>query len=480
MAFLSKKQNRSASPTGKTVAVAVAEDESKSLVFGVNWRYVASRTSGRADATKLARKTNSTHLLFKHQQYGFAQVPASGVGTLYPAAQVVARQNGGDALYLIKVFDGEYWIAVIRGSQPSDIDRVLHFENDGQALEAAHEELKRISDDDIELNVYTNLPDSEIPKALFVTPSDLLKWAVNEDDQFVELPKGQSTFPKPLVVGIGVAAFLLIAFKGWGMYQQHERQRLAALNVIVEEDPESAWKRAIQTWTASRASQDPRGLLAARVSLGATPLLWGGWYLQVASCTAAAPAATPLAPAEGAPPAAVASVRAWSCSATYQRLPVGSPNRDMTARALPGWSIQYKGLEQIIASWAVEQAVSQLKTEDFESTSFHQVETVSRLQKLLPAIAQMNAPVFANAVIAPPKKSDGTAFPMPPGLPQIMEAELTLKAPLRSVDALIEGGIAADWTQISISYAPSTSDSSLSLRGSAMTADVRGVIYAKN
>lgn len=142
-----------------------------------------------------------------------------------------------------------------------------------------------------------------------------------------------------------------------------------------------------------------------------------------------------------------------------------------------GWTVQYRGLDTIVASWNASQASQPFKYEALRSIETHMVETVSRLQRLQPAFGQVGDLTFVPVEITPPRKGDGTAVPMVPSVPQLRAATFTLKAPLRSVDALIDAGVEADWQQISM-YFKRADGEKVDLKSSALTADIKAVIYA--
>jgi hypothetical protein len=144
----------------------------------------------------------------------------------------------------------------------------------------------------------------------------------------------------------------------------------------------------------------------------------------------------------------------------------------------PGWSVQYRGLDTIIGTWTVTQASQAFNFDGVRSVDHHLVETVSRLQRLQPAFSQVADLNFAPVEITPPRKADGTVVPTVASTPVLRMASFALKAPLRSVDALIDAGIDADWQQISVAV---TTDQNTKpgLKSSALTADVKAQIYAK-
>ena len=131
-----------------------------------------------------------------------------------------------------------------------------------------------------------------------------------------------------------------------------------------------------------------------------------------------------------------------------------------------------------MGSWSVTQAAQPFRYEALRSVEAHMVETISRLQKLSAAFGQVGEVAFVPVEIPPPRRNDGTAVPMVASVPQLRAATFTLKAPLRSVDALIDAGVEADWQQLSM-YFKRADGEKVDIKTSALTADLKAVIYAK-
>ena len=484
MAFFNKKLKSNRDSGRPPLVVAMDEHEPKGIAFGVSWRAVASRSSGRADAVKHARAGGATHLISTLQQFGYGLVPSDVPAStrVYAAARVAARQHGGDAIYALKIFEGEYWFAVIRGGQPSSIDRVIMSDNDMDLITAAREEIENGVEDKVTYTIYTNLEGHDLgEKARGLTAADLLMAASGDEDVLLPLPKKSGQIPTPVVAAVGIAVVVVLASKGWGYYQEKERQRLARLNQGAEVPPEQAWAAVTQAWANQHRAPDPKGLAAVRVSLGSVPLVWGGWDLQTATCNAAMAPAAPVVPGVVqaiAPAAKPQGDQPWACTAVFNRTATGRLNREMKDIVPAGWNVQYRGLDTIVASWSVAQAAQPFRFENLRSQEFHQVETISRLQKLQPSFGQVGDIAFLPVEFTPPRKGDGTAMPIVPSVPQIRSATFTLKAPLRSVDALIEEGVDAEWQQITVTF-KKAEGSQASLKSSALTADVKGVLFAK-
>lgn len=477
MAFFKKKTKSNQDSGRLPVVVAVDEHEPKGIAFGVSWRAVASRSSTRSDAIKIARSGGATHLVSSLQQFGYGNIPADSApaGTkVFAAARVAARQHGGDAIYALKIFpDGnEYWFAVVRGGQPSSIDRVILSDNDMDLIDAARKEIESGLEDDISYAVFTNLEDHDLSdKARGLTVPDLLLAAAGEEDVLQPLPKKSGEIPKPVIGVVAVAVLVALGNKGWSMYQEKERKRLAMLNATVKESPEQAWARATQAWADAHRAADPQGLAAVRVSLGSVPLVWSGWELQSATCNAVPPAAVQ-------PGAAAQSDQRWSCNAVYNRSQLGRLNREMKDSIPEGWTVQYRGLDTLTGSWTVTQAAQPFKYDALRSVESHMIETVSRLQKLSPAFAQAGDLTFVPVDITPPRRKDGTAVPPVASVPQLRAASFTLKAPLRSIDALIDAGIEGEWQQIGMQFKRADGEK-VDIKTSAVNADIKVLIFAK-
>ncbi|TAL65679.1 MAG: hypothetical protein EPN79_10880 [Burkholderiaceae bacterium] len=493
MPLFSKKPAKSTATGRQPLSIALDESGIKAIAFGLTWRSVASRGSARQDAIRAAKLVGATHLISKQQQYGYGAIAGdvSPSTRIYPAALVAARQHGGDAIYALKVFEGEYWFAVVRGGQPSSTDRIIHSENDLEVIDAARHEIESGVEDDVHYVLYTNIEDHGLGERVRgLTAADLLLAASGEDDLLGPIPKSSSNVPRPVLYMVLTAIALVFISKGWGMYKEHERQRLARLHNAAEEPPAQAWAAATNTWMAQHVAGDPQGLAAPRVSLGKVPLLLGGWVLKGAACNAiTAPAHGPAmrggarVPASAkaghvAPAAPSRGERVWGCYAQYIRPVTGVVNRELKGLIPAGWSVQYKGIDEIVASWDVLQATRPFSMASLKPVDYHMVQTISKLQHLQPALAQIAPLNFIEVKIPPPRSKDGKAMPMPASVPKIKQTDISVMAPLRSVDALIDSGVDADWKSISISFVEGSADQA-SLRSSSMMANVKGVLYAK-
>jgi hypothetical protein len=109
----------------------------------------------------------------------------------------------------------------------------------------------------------------------------------------------------------------------------------------------------------------------------------------------------------------------------------------------------------------------------------HLVETASQLQTLLPAMSSMPSLSFTSSGVSPPKSNAGADIPKPANIVLPSEAALSISAPLRTIDTLIDRGIAAEWRSLSLSYAAMSGPAN-TLLGSALQVQISGVLYAKD
>lgn len=467
------KPKNKASGDGKTVELTFDHNEKNALAYGLQWRSLVT-SNARATGLKMAKSAGATHFLFRGQQIGFGVVDTkynmhlSGGTAIFPAAQVAARMFGGDGLFVLRVAEGEYWLALIRNGSPTSSDTFLSNSNDHDALALARVLGNDIADEKAAIVVYTNLENHGMPGMVRVTSvEDILIGASNNEDRLQAMPKAGLSIPKPVLIVAGIGIALMAGKQGLDWWANKKRMELAALNRVTKEDPAVSWARAIAAWEATQLSPNVDGLVMARDSLGLLPVFLDGWVLGVSSCTAA-----PLEPA--------AKVRPWSCSASYDRVNSSSKyNRDM-AQAFPkSWSVVFTPLRTMQVSWSLEQAVTPLVIANLKPTAYHNVETSSVFQSLLPALASDMSFAFVPVTIAPPLDAEGQPVPPPPDgvASSLRQAVISLKSPLRSIDFITEKNIPADWASITISVG---SGATPGLKSSALNAEITGVIYAKN
>ncbi|MGH7461531.1 MAG: type 4b pilus protein PilO2 [Longimicrobiales bacterium] len=467
MKLFNKKSAATSSRGAPRLEVLSDEGGFKGLVFGMRWVSIVTG-GGKEAAIKICRGAMATHFVFRGQQLGYGDLPsaANAPQQLYPAALVAARQHHGDSIFALRITPGEYWIALTRNGAPTPSDTFLGNADDATALSLVRE-IIQLNEDDSKFAIYTNIDNHGLDNAKPLAPVDLLQTATIDQDLLAALPRQRASIPKPVIYVAALALLVLGGQRAYKMWDAKKKAQLAALNLTPDQDPTEAWNAIIAKWEASVAAPNPDSLSLPRDSLATLPVTWDGWVLTMANCSAGA-----------VTPAADGGAKTWACNASYVRKEIGTFNRDMVGRIPAGWNVTFTPLNKMQVSWGLVQPFGRMKIEALKPAKFHTVETVSRLQAIAPAFTQDSSFVFMALDIPAPKKPDGTAFPPDPRVLGLAQATLSVRAPLRSIDALTKAGVEADWTSISISYTAQAAQSSI--RASALSAEATGVLYAKN
>lgn len=441
------------------------DTSNKGLAFGVAWRSIAT-SGGRDDAVKQARTSGASHFIFRNQQAGWGVMPGDvdSAARIYPAAVVAARLLTGAAVCAVKLADGEYWVAALLNGQPTSVDELYRDVDDAAALSRVRELLEEFSG--AAPVVHTNIRDHGLDEVKPFAGDDLFRAPMGEGDLLQPLPKPGMAIPKPVLALAAVMVVVLLGKQGWQRYEEWKRARAATAAAAVEVDPEQAWADAIAAWERGISAPNGRGLTAVRASLEHLAVDWNGWKLEKATCNAAAPVLV-----------GAGATRTWSCTAMYTRQGAGMVNREMVKQNLPaGWAVSFTPLNGMNLSWVVAEPVQLLKLVALHKPDYFNVEVASRLQRLLPALASEASFSFAAVTIPAPKKSDGSALPPDPRADGISQAVLGIRAPLRSIDALINADVEADWRSISVAYQQGLNGG---IKSSALIAEVKGDMYAK-
>jgi len=480
--LFNKKKDASAGRGISVVELVASHDQLKAIAFGLQWRSVATG-GGRDAAIKLVRGVKATHFIYRGQQIGYGAIPGKAASlppSIYPAALVAAKYHPGDSLYVVQVDQkgDAFWIALIRNGSPTSTDRFIEGIDAAEALALAREIAEPLIEDGVKLSIFTNIERNGIDGARPTSPEDLLDAALIEGDRIQLLPKLKLSIPAPVLAVVGIAVLLLVAQKGYGVLQERERAKIAASNQVFDEDPTVAWTRSIDLWRSSVTGPNSQGLAPVRASMAEVPLEWDGWILSRSSCTKGSPSSLQVDPATGVAISVAAPGISWSCNAIYARTPGGILTRDMVQRVPKKWRASFTPLNQMQMSWSVDSAMEPMVIENLPKVMHHNIETVSRLQTFLPALAQDPSLIFSPVDIKAPVTTAGTPFPEDVRTAGLVQASLVIRAPLRSIDALVAAGIDASWDSLTINYAPQGSQPTIN--SSVITADITGVLYAKN
>lgn len=372
--FFKKKKNNA----NKRNVELIFDDNQKALAFGVQWRSIVTNDVKKF-VSDFAKAQGATHMLLRGQQVGVGVIDdqaypqlSSGV-VVYPAAQVAARQYGGDAIFAVKVDEGEYWVALIRSGLPTSSDTFLMDGNDFDALTEARRLLDGVSSETSNLSIYTNIPNHEFQGSVkHFSTDELFLAASNDEDHFSKIKKESMNLPLPAMIVIGLGVVLLVGQQSYKMWEAKKRTAAAMAAAAEIEDPSLAWARIVAEWESTKSAPNFDGLLAAREALGRLPVILDGWKLTKAKCSAGA--IIPAAP-----------TRPWSCIGSYER-PIGaSPNRDIRSSVPEGWTATFTPLKNMQVSKSFQAPVAKMLIAQLLPVNDHSIETASLLQELSPA-----------------------------------------------------------------------------------------------
>lgn len=467
MLFKKKTEGRKGA-SKKTAAELIAHHSgAKAIVLGLQWRSVAT-TGGNEAATKIARSARASHFIFRGQQIGYGHIPGKVKDLppqLYPAALLAAKQHAGDGVYILRIDAGAYWLALIRNGSPTSTDRFVDGIDDVGALALAREIIDPLLKDGIKIAVFTNIERSGFDDVRLASSEDLLDLAMMDEDQLQAVPAISIKIPKPVLVVLALVLLYLLGQRGYSMWQAAERSRAAAQNAVVEQDLTLEWGRAIDTWRQSVSGHGSTGLAMARDSMADLPAQWDGWTLLRSNCT--------QAPGSSAS----AGSLTWSCSAEYERGNQGILTREIAPRIPARWTVVFTPLNKMRLTWSVVTPRIDMVLDSLPTRDHHHIETVSKLQKIAPALSQLPAFTFAAINIPAPVSASGVVAPPDERVAGLASAALNVKGPLRSIDALINSGLEASWTALTLAYVPTAGDASI--KTSIITAEAVGVLYAK-
>lgn len=455
--------------------VLSGQDTRQALAFGVTWQSVVSAKS-RAKTEKEARQLGATHVISREQQIGYGRLLSGDLAPgerLYPAAAIAARRVG-TGICLLRLHDDSgstkpgYWLATVRNSAPTSLDKL--FLSEAEAVSQALEVHSSWNADGLKIGIYSN---TDIPGHIVqpLDPVDLLSAIDQKDGALQPIARNQS-IPKPVLIGLALTAAAVLAMKGIEKY--HAKKRAAAIAAATASnavDPVFAWKKAVEEWastTAAPQGNNGQGILKAREALGQAPAVWNGWILERANCTATAAIS------------AVGQPRQWGCKAFYSRGLAAAVTRDLKESTPAGWQMQFLNLSNAVATWSFSESTVGLDVARLQRVEFHQVETASLLQPLRAALTDEIPFNFEPVVIQPPLDEKGTAIPPPPEAPVLRRLLLTVKGPLRSLDALVSTKAEVDWTELHLHSIQPYPDGNIEpgLKSSLVVAEIKGVLYA--
>ena len=511
--------------------LVVVNHNGRDVAMNLLWRTVMQ--AGEKQPAIMAREAGASHYCSVNGTVGYGKLPKTRNGLrlrptettpITPVAMLAARRIGNTAALLaLDIGNGNYWLCSLRNGVPFGPESFVT--GLAQLLAILQEASDRAIDDEAEaFTLFTDaIPNSDsdgdsVPVMQFAFPlqpltlNELLREQAAPGDVLQPVSSvrasgasgatgdkpGSSKF-KSMFLGLGVP--LLLAYGGYSYYQQDKEEKAAIaraealLKVKPVINPEQLWNQALQAATRNRHAADAQLLRVMRTSLGKVPVDWLGWTLKTVTCSAVP---VPVAASKGAvapmnPPSSPASPSSiWNCVANYEapRGQLGLATNAQLLAALPaGFSATFIPTTKAMLSWQVPHSAAPLDPRVLPSQSQALIDLGSALQTLTPALSE--PPSFAFVPLpdlVAPKDDAGVTLMRPASLETPLMATLNLKGPLRSLDNIIQSGIAADWNSLAVHLSDTrpvvpdlvSTSASASTPASAMTFELMGVVYAKN
>ncbi len=450
---------------------------SRTLVLGLNWRAILI-SGGAKTALDRARAAGATHYCMVGVQtvaYGRVVVDKHQAipEQVYPAALLASRLTSSEGLFALTLSPTEVWVAVVRNGRPHGFDEVLT-DATGNLPVLIRDWLVGKQDQFNSSTVFTDvaLGMSDVktqPCAL----ANLMVAPVMAKDVLLVLPPSswlaRIRIPKPVMQFGYLVLMLWLANAAWELWSDHvkaEAELAMAAMQRASDDPVLRWRQALSGLGVSRAHPGADTLTPVRASLGRLPARWDNWRLKFAQCQEKS---------------MQAGKQTWNCTASYEppQGPEVATNRQLHASAPEGYRPKFVSMKQAALEWSVSGDVPPLNVNQLPNRQSHALDTISLLQRYAPALSTAPELKFTPIKVTPPQTSGGASIAMPPNTILPSEAPLNLRGPLRTIDALIERGLAAQWRAMSLTYIEGAGSSG-GVLGSVLEAQLEGVMYAKD
>ena len=431
----SRLSRRTSSTRSPAIVLLTSDDGSRSFALGLRWRAVVTSKSKAHDLMREAAKEHASHVAMAPFLMGTGRLlspPPEKLVHFFAAAQVAAQNTQqSDAVFALKLPDSRVWIARISDASPSGQEEIL------SEVEAA-ERIHTLRSIDAGLQVWTAIdgiaqtnPYSFNDLMLLPPPASARMQPVQDQSFLQRMPASVQWTGGLVIVG-------LLGMQGMDWWQNTQRtdalQQLAAKQADRVDEIRQAWQGQIAANLATRAAQVDVGPL--RASIDQLPVVLQGWRLQNAKCASDFKA----------------QAKTWHCTAVYNTpdIQLGGkfdPNKQLTAPS--GFEIDYLPTKEIHLRWSVQTPATALTLSNLPDRASHLIGTASLLQVNLGGLHAAPEIKFAPIKLIQPQLSDGSTAPMPSDLRLPQQAQITLKAPLSTADAVVPR-IAADWAALTL------------------------------
>lgn len=438
------------------------------LVFGMRWRTLVTSGTTREGLMKMAMKEGATHFIRQRQQIGYCLLPQVEAGiALYPAALLAAKNHAGDALYVLNTgeAEGHYWVARTRGGHPTSLDEFI--------VGSQEDLLDRVrvlvtEGDANEILIFTNIAGiTRMPNVREFSVQDLFDIARSVQESLQLVVKAKRTFPKPVRYALLTSLLVLggqSGYRYWTEYKAAEAKRMSQSNQLT---PEEAWSPIIEKFESSLNASSVSGLMAVRDEIYKAPVIWNGWLLRSIRCKVSQ---TPIQ---------TQSIN-WVCVAEYQRGRVALTNAEMQALIGSKWKPKFIDVGLMQVAWDLKVDRIPMRIGDLQDHVKLQIDTVSVVQNLLPALSTTPTMVFKPVELVAPKNQQGMAIPKPATLPNLFQMPVSIKGPFRSIEAVIEAAARIDWNTLEVTYIGGVDrGASAGLVATSFVSEISGIAYAK-
>jgi len=500
--------------------------DGREVAVGLVWRTIM--LAGERQAAVMAKEARATHfcLVPGEQAVGYGRMPeakarithflrpkSTAAREVTPLAILALRRFGSAAALLaLDLGRDRYWLCSLRGGRPTGAEEVLYSrEQLLDLLRRTWGESGAVRSEAVVL--CTDL--AELQNGVGVQPCslrELLRQPSSPADQLRLVGRTASNRSASMSARLALIG-VLAGYAGYSYYTQYQEEQ-AALKRAAQRaaapkplDSVELWGRELAKFSAGRNVPAVASLSRLRESVGAVPQDWLGWGLRSVACTART--TEEASAASEAPPGSANHMQVWNCEARYESgVPsagsaVGSMSAGMRSRpatfaqleqAVPaGFTAAFEPITKASLHWSVGVRTQALDLKSLASVSRVNVQIGSALQDIGPAL--MERPVFSFAAVpdlAAPHNEQGAPVAVPSTVVLPVQASLALRGPLRSIKTIIDHGIAADWTSLTITASAPGQDApgAAALATSAvltpianpsgLTFELKGILYAKN
>lgn len=460
-----KAKKVSGQDAGQALIIA-SESGEINAAFGMRWRTLI-KAGGREDAQQMAYKAKATHYILKTHLLGYGIIPKGVSGTVCPAALLAAKSATGTSVFAFALVQpGQYWITLIRNAVPTNLDEVLTNVSEAEVVARVKDQLAQFEGETV--TVFTDIRNAGFDSTRNFSLRELFDIAdTTEPERMTRLPPKGGTIPKPIMWSVILGAVALAGQKGYSEYRAHQARLDREANQVVEESPDVAWKPVVAEFAAKTAAPNGSDYLIPRKLVDEQPVLWLGWVLATEKCVAGD---------------LQKDTRIWTCTANYDRTRVGSTSEQMKtaiAARFPDAVVVFPSISQLSITRTAKEIAQPIVIADLVAPETWQLPMTSKLQTVLPTLAQ--APTFkvVQQEFKPPLRKDGKPHPRPASVPNVMRGELAVKGPIRSIDATSAQITNISWDTLAITFTYRTDPSQKSITNSSVMAELSGKAYGK-